>query len=386
MHQENKDILIRLEIEPSARSIDYVTDKKQFQLHTLITEQRHPKTWNLSSTIQEDITEGLIQIFSVDEDIIQKFNEMAQDTSLLERAAQAVKQAIQKNNKIYIYGCGATGRLAKQLESAVWRPFWRKVRQSGLWDTLKSHLPGDIEDRLIGEMTGGDRALISALEGFEDLELVGELQLEERGIEKGDAVFCFSEGGETSSVLGTIKAALQLYQPLNPENTEEAKKYLFFIYNNPDDLLRPLDRSRSVIENPAISRINLTTGPQAIAGSLDPDAGNDSGDVHHGSDTRSGHSRTSTGVPHRYGTFSAGFWTKIQHQRQNLDFQVPSYAHHGFHRTHIPFDKTRVRDIQRWAAGHLLCRTGASSRFYRLCREESDVSSRSPRYDFGNGK
>ena len=267
MHQENKNILIRLEIEPSARSIDYVTDKKQFQLHTLITEQRHPKTWNLSSTIQEDITEGLIQIFSVDEDIIQKFNEMAQDTSLLERAAQAVKQAIQKNSKIYIYGCGATGRLAKQLESAVWRPFWRKVRQSGLWDNLKSHLPGDIEDRLIGEMTGGDRALISALEGFEDLELVGELQLEERGIEKGDAVFCFSEGGETSSVLGTIKAALQLYQPLNQENTEEAKKYLFFIYNNPDDLLQPLDRSRSVIENPAISKLNLTTGSQAIAGS-----------------------------------------------------------------------------------------------------------------------
>jgi N-acetylmuramic acid 6-phosphate etherase len=265
--QENKDILIRLGIEPSARSIDYVTDKKQFQLHTLLTEQRHPKTWNLSSTIQKDITEGLIQIFSVDEDIIQKFNEMTQDTALIERAAQAAKRAIQKNRKIYIYGCGSTGRLAKQLESAVWRPFWRKVRQSGLWDTLQSHLPEDIEDRLIGEMTGGDRALISALESFEDLELIGELQLLEREIEKGDVVFCITEGGETSSVLGTIKAALQLYKPLNHKNTEEAKKHLFFIYNNPDDLLQPLDRSRSVIENPAISRINLTTGPQAIAGS-----------------------------------------------------------------------------------------------------------------------
>jgi len=33
-------------------------------------------------------------------------------------------------------------------------------------------------------MTGGDRALISSLEGFEDLQLIGRLQLKDRGIEK----------------------------------------------------------------------------------------------------------------------------------------------------------------------------------------------------------
>jgi hypothetical protein len=29
--------------------------------------------------------------------------------------------------KIYFYGCGATGRLAKMVESSIWRPFWKKI-------------------------------------------------------------------------------------------------------------------------------------------------------------------------------------------------------------------------------------------------------------------
>jgi hypothetical protein len=51
------------------------------------------------------------------------------------------------------------------------------------------------------------------------------------------------------------------------EETQAAKEHLYFIYNNPDEVIGPFDRSRSVIENPAITRINLTTGPQAISGS-----------------------------------------------------------------------------------------------------------------------
>ena len=57
-------------------------------------------------------------------------------------------------------------------------------------------------------MTGADRALISSLEGFEDLQLIGRLQLHDRGIKPGDVVVCVTEGGETSSVIGTIRAAL----------------------------------------------------------------------------------------------------------------------------------------------------------------------------------
>lgn len=264
---DNKEqVLSWLKIEASPQSVDYVNNQKQFQLHTLLTEQRHAKTWNLSFRIKNNTVDGLAMLFSVDEDISAKFEQLAQDTKELERASQQVEKAIRGGRKIYVYGCGATGRLAKQMESTFWRPFWRKLRKSELWPKIK-HVPDNVENLLIGEMTGADRALISSLEGFEDLQLIGHLQLQDRGIQKGDLVFCVTEGGETSSVIGTILAALKQYGELKPEVIAEARQRLYFIYNNPDQVLLPFTRSKSVIEQPAITKIRLFTGPQSITGS-----------------------------------------------------------------------------------------------------------------------
>ncbi len=217
--------------------------------------------------VRNDVEEGWKQIISVDEDIAKTFHCLARDTALIDQAVQTVSRTIEERKKIFIYGCGSTGRLAKMMESALWRPFWDKLKKSVFWDRLRTELPDDIEDRLIGEMTGGDRALISALEGFEDLQIVGRLQLQERGVENGDMVVCITEGGETSSVIGAILAACGQYGHLTEDKIDAANKHLYFIYNNPDDVLKPFDRSRAVIENPAITKINLTTGPQAVAGS-----------------------------------------------------------------------------------------------------------------------
>lgn len=262
---ESSALLKLLQITPSEQSVDYVANKKQYQLHTLLTEQRHPKTWNLSQVIKADIAQGIDDLLSVDRDISEKFVAMAKHSEVLEQAAEAIERAIFENKNIYIYGCGATGRLAKQIESSFWRPFWKKLQKLPLWDKLNKHLPG-IEDLLKGEMTGADRALISSLEGFEDLQLIGKLQLQEHGIKAGDVVFAITEGGETSSVIGTILSALELYDQ-SAKAGEEAKRNLFFIYNNPDALLLPFDRSRSVLENQQITKICLATGPQAITGS-----------------------------------------------------------------------------------------------------------------------
>jgi len=256
-----------LKLKSSPQSKDYVAHKRQFQLHNLVTEQRHPKTCNLSFVIKDDICEGLRQIFSVDSDIRRILRRWAEDTGKLEQAAESVRRAILAGNQIFIYGCGATGRLAKQMESALWRPFWASIKSGPLWTRLHHILREDIEVRLIGEMTGGDRALISSLEGFEDLELVGRLQLEDRGVKKGDVVFGITEGGETSSVLGALRAALDQYGRPTPDIAAETRRRLYLVYNNPDDVLRPYRRSRTMIENPGVTKINLTTGPQAITGS-----------------------------------------------------------------------------------------------------------------------
>ncbi|MCJ7680634.1 MAG: hypothetical protein MUP70_07915, partial [Candidatus Aminicenantes bacterium] len=102
---------------------------------------------------------------------------------------------------------------------------------------------------------------------FEDLELVGRLQLMDRHVVRGDSVFCITEGGETSSVIGAMLAAAELYGKPTPKTIEEARQRLFFICNNPEDLLRSFDRSRRILDHQAIRKINLTTGPQAITGS-----------------------------------------------------------------------------------------------------------------------
>jgi N-acetylmuramic acid 6-phosphate etherase len=105
-------------------------------------------------------------------------------------------------------------------------------------------------------MAGGDYALIKSVEGFEDFAPFGRRQLADLGVAKGDVVFAITEGGETSFVIGTAWQGL------------EAGARVVFVYNNPDDVLRAhVKRSREVIDEPRIRKVNLTTGPMAITGS-----------------------------------------------------------------------------------------------------------------------
>ncbi len=266
--ERGASLLKLLGIAASPESIDYVQNRTQFQLHNLLTEQRHPKTWNLSEVLHKDVAAGLRMLFSVDEDIVKRLETLGAQRENLEQATGAIQAALLAGNKIYVYGCGATGRLAKQMESSFWRPFWREVKANEkIWAKLRLHLSENIEEMLVGEMTGADRALISSLEGFEDLQLIGRLQLADRKIKKGDVVICVTEGGETSSVIGTILAALDQWKGEKDYDPMKSRQNLYFVYNNPDDRLTPLARSRKVIEEPGITKINLTTGPQAIAGS-----------------------------------------------------------------------------------------------------------------------
>ncbi len=221
-------LLRLLDLTPSAESIDYVVDKTQFQLHTLLTEQRHPKTWNLSERVQDSAEDGLRMLFTVDDDIAARLKTLAADTATLETLVSAIEQAILARKTIYIYGCGATGRLAKQMESAFWRPFWRRIKaDTRLWTKLQPVVSPAVEEELIGEMTGGDRALISSLEGFEDLQLIGRLQLADRKVERGDVVICVTEGGETSSVIGTVLSALDQWKSGGVYDPDETRRRLF---------------------------------------------------------------------------------------------------------------------------------------------------------------
>lgn len=105
-------------------------------------------------------------------------------------------------------------------------------------------------------MAGGDYALIKSVESFEDREDFGVRQLEELGFTDADLLLGLTEGGETSFVLGTINHAKKL-----------SKKNPYFIYCNPDNELKTINRSNLLIEDSNIKKLNLTIGEMALSGS-----------------------------------------------------------------------------------------------------------------------
>ncbi|MGD0207123.1 MAG: hypothetical protein ABSC89_05915 [Verrucomicrobiota bacterium] len=249
----------------------------QFKLGALVTEASHPVTAKLSEVAGQDIAAGLKLLFDVDADVIRKYREFVESGRAGE-IKETMVCSLKNGGRIFFTGCGATGRLSILLDSA-WRDFWRQLagptcRSANV--TLAPHsgervvererdrergsfppaLASDYENRTFSVMAGGDYALIKSVEGFEDFAAFGRKQLRDLGVRAGDVVFAITEGGETSFVIGTAWEGV------------DAGAKVYFVYNNPDDVLcRHVERSREVIEDPRIEKINLTTGPMAIAGS-----------------------------------------------------------------------------------------------------------------------
>jgi len=227
------------------RSADFLKIADQFKLGSLTTESSHPVTANLSEVAKQDLAAGLRLLFTVDDDVVRKYQEFVASDRARE-IANTVLIALKSGGDIYFTGCGSTGRLSIQLAS-IWRDFWQR---SG------SPLRQDYEDRAFPVMAGGDFALIKAVEGFEDFTAFGQKQIGDLGVNRKDVVFAITEGGETSFVIGTAWKGVEV----------GAKTY--FVYNNPDEILcEHVQRSREVIQDARIEKINLTSGPMGITGS-----------------------------------------------------------------------------------------------------------------------
>jgi len=224
------------------RSEEFLRISGQFKLGALVTESSHPVTENLSDVAKQDIAAALKLLFDVDDDVMNKFREFV-ESGRAEQIKEVVLHSLKNDGRIFFTGCGSTGRLGILLDS-VWRDFWQTLK-----DTNWRH-------RVFSVMAGGDHALIKSVEGFEDFTAFGKKQLADLGVSSKDIVFAITEGGETSFVIGTAWAGI------------EAGAKVFFIYNNPDEILcEHVQRSREVIQDSRIKKINLTTGPMAITGS-----------------------------------------------------------------------------------------------------------------------
>lgn len=213
---------------------EFLENYRKFQLGDLVTEQANPNTKGLSELAKSDLKKALSILKKVDVDALKQLNDYAVEIELLRKDVQ---QTLNEGGRIFLVGCGATGRLS-MLNEFLWR------EKHGT-------------DQVISLMAGGDIALVHSLEGFEDYPEFGERHLLQLGFTNNDLLIGSSEGGETPYVIGAIEAAAQI-----------STRKPYFLFCNPEEILvEKVQRSKEVLRNPKIHSICLFVGPMSLSGS-----------------------------------------------------------------------------------------------------------------------
>ncbi|HVK61962.1 MAG TPA: hypothetical protein VM432_10445, partial [Bdellovibrionales bacterium] len=211
----------------------------QFQLGELPTEARHPLTSDLSELALKNLPVAIDRFKQVEIDSLTSLKSKAR---ALGQLRSSIDSAISQGRKVFLVGCGATGRLSLSLET--------------LWREINAENPEKV-DRVVSFMAGGDYALVRSIENFEDHPEYGERQLTDLGFQDGDLLIATTEGGETPFVIGACEAAARI-----------SKRRPWFLFCNPVEALKQkLERSRRVLNNPGIISHAFETGPMAISGS-----------------------------------------------------------------------------------------------------------------------
>jgi N-acetylmuramic acid 6-phosphate etherase len=217
------------------RALEFLRVARSYQLGELPTEQPHPRTRTLSRWAREDLHRAISVLQQVD---LQALELLAGHAAGIDRLTRAVDRTLERGKRIFLCGCGATGRLSLTLES-----LWRARGADG--------------DRVRAFMAGGDVALVHSLEDFEDHPEFGARHLEQIGFTDGDLLIASTEGGETPFVIGATEQAARI-----------SSNRPHFLYCNPEvELTRRVKRFRRVRENPRIRTLCLYVGPMALAGS-----------------------------------------------------------------------------------------------------------------------
>lgn len=214
---------------------DFLAQKELFRLGDLTTESPHPLTVTLSDLAAGDLQQALRVLRTVDLAAMRKVLALEEELAAM---FESVATTLEAGHRIYLVGCGATGRLSLSLEY-LWR---RKNSES---------------DQVRSLMAGGDVALVHSLEGFEDFPEFGARHLSEAGFGTNDLLIATTEGGETPYVIGATEEAARI-----------SSRRPLFLHCNPSDILSAkVERSRRVLADLRVASFALTVGPMALTGS-----------------------------------------------------------------------------------------------------------------------
>lgn len=214
----------------------FLSQKHLYQLGMLPTEQGHPLTQNLSEFASGDVLKGLEVLRQVD---VLALERLKKELPSILPLTQAIQKTLEAGDKVFLGGCGATGRLSIVLERLFRELFPEKSEQ------------------VIGFMAGGDVAFVHAIEGFEDFPDYGARQLTDLGFSPRDLFLGITEGGETPFVIGATEKAAEI-----------SSHPVYFLFCNPEEVLKAhVERSKRIMDNENVIALCLETGPMALAGS-----------------------------------------------------------------------------------------------------------------------
>lgn len=167
--------------ESRVRDWDFFWERRQaFQLGSLVTETPHPRTVGLATIARgsraeleaayaalHDVDDGALECLTRSRkewlelrDVVRDVLGVGHGQGLHSRDSEAADVNIERSaggsggscGRVFVSGCGATGRLALLIEK-VWREW----------------APEHLRERVVGFMAGGDCALVKSIEGFEGL-------------------------------------------------------------------------------------------------------------------------------------------------------------------------------------------------------------------------
>lgn len=207
--------------------------RSEFNLEATSTEHLHPNTLNLSQKMHFDsISAGLEQLVSVDETVIGGMNVFEE---MISTNATAFSDKLKSGGRIFLVGCGSSGRVAIDLAAKCNAAF------------------PEFTDKVIGVIAGGDSAMLRAKEGFEDSEDQGKRALEKFNVGINDSVILISASGSASFNVGSGDLAADcgadVYYFYNSESIPQRTQDLF-------------ERARNKVQ-----ALCVDIGPQAISGS-----------------------------------------------------------------------------------------------------------------------
>lgn len=240
-----------MKIDALSQAENFVQDEKQFHLGFLPTEQSNPLTARVDEDFRTNTATGVKTLQLPDHDVLSMARRVLAEHEFA-RLVDVGEKTLRNGGRIIFSGCGATGRLSILLE-AMWRNGIRSLKDNS---TVTDDFVSNYANSVTSIMTGGDYALVRSVEFFEDYQEFGRRQVQELNVCANDMLIAITEGGETSSVLGTVDEAVK------------RGSLVFLLFNNPAELLcSHLERSRQAITNPGVCVLDLYCGPMAIAGS-----------------------------------------------------------------------------------------------------------------------